>query len=243
MKHPFLLLALLTVATCPPALAAAQTSPPAGFTLTTGTPRANEQLSVRFDRADLSFRILPAEKRIEGVAVLDFTAKAPFEWMPLELDETFSIESIAIDGEDIHPDDGWNNDNGRLWIEMAGVQTGQTFQLRIAYSGSPHEAKNAPWDGGFVWGKTPDGKPWIATAVQGEGCDLFWPCIDHPQGEPAQVDLHITVPAGLSAPSNGRFLGKTDNTDGTTTWNWSARQPNTYAIALNVGPYVEMAAD
>lgn len=238
---PLALIPALLLAT--PDMAAAQATPPAGFTLTTGTPRAPEQLSVRFDKADLSFRIEPAGKRIEGVAVLDFTATAPFEWLPLELDEAFSIEAIAMDGEDIHPDDGWKNENGRLWIDLAGVEAGRAFQLRIAYSGTPHEARNAPWDGGFVWSSTPDGKPWVATAVQGEGCDLFWPCIDHPQGEPAQVDLHITVPAGLSAPSNGRFLGRTENADGTTTWNWSARQPNTYAIALNVGPYVEMAAD
>jgi aminopeptidase N len=61
----------------------------------------------------------------------------------------------------------------------------------------------APWDGGFVWAKTKSGKPWIATAVQGEGCDLFWPCIDHPSAEPGAMDIRITVPAGLAAPSNG----------------------------------------
>ena len=68
-------------------------------------------------------------------------------------------------------------------------------------------------------------QPWIASAVQGEGCDLFWPCIDHPQGEPDRVDLHITVPSDLSAPANGRFLGKVDHGDGWTTWNWSAKSP------------------
>ncbi|KAK0359208.1 hypothetical protein LTR94_032226, partial [Friedmanniomyces endolithicus] len=57
-----------------------------------------------------------------------------------------------------------------------------------------------------------------------------------------QVDLHITVPSGLSAPSNGRFMGKQDHMNGWTTWNWSAKSPNTYAIALNVGPYEEMNA-
>jgi aminopeptidase N len=241
-----LLLAAATAALAAlPFAANAQTSaaPPAGFTMTTGTPRTSEQTSVKFDHADLSFRLFPEEKRLDGVAELTFTATAPFEWMQLELDDAFAISAIAMDAEEIHPDDGWRNDNGRLSIDLAGVEAGQTFRLRIAYSGKPHEAKNAPWDGGFVWGTTPNGKPWIATAVQGEGCDLFWPCIDHPQGEPDRVDLHITVPAGLGAPSNGRFVGKSDNADGTTTWNWSARQPDTYAIALNVGPYVEMADD
>ena len=218
-------------------------APPPAFTLTTGTARTVEQTSVRFDHADLSFRLFPDEKRIEGAATLGFTATLPLSRMVVELDPAFAIASVTVDGLAI-PTEDWRNDDGRLGITLGReVETGESFRLAIAYSGKPHEAKNAPWDGGFVWTTTPDGKPWIATAVQGEGCDLFWPCIDHPQGEPERVDLHITVPAGLVAPSNGRFMGKIENADGTTTWNWSARQPDTYAIALNVGPYVEMAAD
>jgi aminopeptidase N len=57
------------------------------------------------------------------------------------------------------------------------------------------------------------------------------------------VDLHITVPTGLSAPSNGRFGGTVDHGDRWTTWNWSAANPNTYAVALNIGPYTMLSAD
>uniref|UniRef100_UPI0025D52B1C M1 family metallopeptidase n=1 Tax=uncultured Brevundimonas sp. TaxID=213418 RepID=UPI0025D52B1C len=121
--------------------------------------------------------------------------------------------------------------------------SGRSVALRVAYAGQPRVAPRAPWDGGFVWSTAPSGEPWIATAVQGEGCDIFWPCIDSPHGEPGRVDLHITVPSALSAPSNGRFLGKVDHGDGWTTWNWSAKSPNTYAIALNVGPYEEVSGD
>ena len=48
----------------------------------------------------------------------------------------------------------------------------------------------------MVWSKTPDGRTWFATTAEGYGCDLFWPCLDFPTGEPALVTLHITVPAG-----------------------------------------------
>jgi len=226
-----------------PALAQETSSPrdSTPFTLSSGTPRTPEQLALRFDKADLSFKLLPETRSIEGVAVLDFTATAPASAVVVELDTLFAIASVAVDGQTIV---GWSNPEGRLTIPLPRPLTaGQTTQVRIAYAGRPHQAKHAPWDGGFVWTTTPDGKPWIASAVQGEGCDLFWPCIDHPQGEPDRVDLHITIPSDLSAPANGRFLGKTDNSDGTTTWNWTARQPDTYAISLNVGPFVEMAAD
>ena len=47
------------------------------FTLSSGTPRTPEQLALRFDKADLSFKLLPETQSIEGVALLDFTATAP----------------------------------------------------------------------------------------------------------------------------------------------------------------------
>lgn len=231
-------------------VAAAQTlpAPPAStaFTLSSGTPRTPEQRAVRFDVADLAIRVLPETESIDAVATLTFTATAPLERIVVELDNRFAIGSIAVDGQPV-PSDAWSNPEGRLTLTLpAPLTAGQSTVIRIAYSGQPHRARNAPWDGGFVWRRTPEGKPWIATAVQGEGCDLFWPCIDHPQGEPGRVDLHITVPSDLAAPSNGRLVGKTENApdaDGrvTTTWHWTARDPNTYAIALNVGPYQEIA--
>ncbi len=212
------------------------------FTLSTGTERTPEQLAMRFDLADLAFKVLPETKTIEAVAALSFTATAPLEVLVVELDRRFAIASVQVDGADI-PAGNWSNPEGRMIVRLPRrLAIGDRAVLRIAYAGSPHPAENAPWDGGFVWTTTPDGQPWVATAVQGEGCDIFWPCIDHPQGEPARVDLHITVPSALAAPGNGRFLGKSDNGDGTTTWNWTAAHPDTYAISLNVGPYVELTA-
>ena len=213
------------------------------FTLTTGSPRTPEQLAVRFDKADLAIRVMPDRQAIDAVAVLDVTAVQPVDRLAFELDTRLPIRSIVLNGRPLTTAE-WRNPDGRLTITLPQtLPAGRGASVRIAYGGRPRVAPQAPWDGGVVWGAAPNGQPWIATAVQGEGCDLFWPCIDHPQGEPGRVDLHITVPTGLSAPSNGRFLGSVDHGDGWTTWNWSAREPNTYAIALNIGPYVEMSAD
>lgn len=212
------------------------------FTLATDQPRTPEQEAVRFDKADLSIRVMPDQKAIDAVAVLDFTALSPVSVLPVELDTRFDISAIAVDGTTLDASD-WRNDEGRLWIQLGReLAAGDAVSIRIAYAGQPREAPRAPWDGGFVWGTAPSGEPWIATAVQPEGCDLFWPCIDNPLSEPGRVDLHITVPSNLAAPSNGRFLGKQDRGDGWTTWNWSAANPNTYAIALNIGPYEEVSA-
>ncbi|RZI56877.1 MAG: M1 family peptidase, partial [Zymomonas sp.] len=109
------------------------------------------------------------------------------------------------------------------------------------YGGTPHVAVRAPWDDGIVWAKTPDGKPWIATTSEGYGCDLVWPCLDFPRGEPDSVDLHITVPAGLKAPGPGTFVRMDTLADGRTTWHWKARSPNPYSIALQVAPYKDLS--
>lgn len=206
-------------------------------TAASGLPMTPEQRAVRFDRADLAIEVKPDRYRIDGVAMLGFTARRPLDRMVVDLDPNLHVRSVAVNGREIGPG-GWSNPLGRMTVRLpAPVPAGGRFQLRIAYGGRPHTAVHAPWDGGFVWAKTEDGQPWIATAVQGEGCDLFWPCIDHPMGEPGLVDLHITVPKPLAAPSNGRLLGIRDAGRDRRTFDWRITNPNTYAIALNVGPY------
>ena len=247
MRIKILLLAAASALTLSACATVAQPAPTpresTAFTLATDQPLTPEQQAMQFDKADLSIKVLPDDKAIDAVAVLDFTAKAPLTALVVELDTLLTISSVQIDGVDVAVD-RWSNPEGRLTVQLPEtLATGRSVALRVAYAGQPRVAPRAPWDGGFVWSTAPSGEPWIATAVQGEGCDIFWPCIDSPHGEPGRVDLHITVPSALSAPSNGRFLDKVDHGDGWTTWNWSAKSPNTYAIALNVGPYEEVSGD
>ena len=200
-----------------------------------------EQTALRFDSADLAFEVLPETESLNGVATLVFTAKAPLARLPIDLDRNLPVSAIAIDGVAL-PASAWTNPEGRLTITLPkSVAAGQKVTAKITYGGTPHVAVKAPWDDGMVWSKTPDGRTWFATTAEGYGCDLFWPCLDFPTGEPALVTLHITVPKGLKAPSNGVLLGVDTLADGRTTWNWRAKHPNTYGIALNVGPYEEIS--
>ena len=200
-----------------------------------------EQTALRFDSADLAFEVLPETESLNGVAKLTFTAKAPLTRLPIDLDRNLPVSAIAIDGVPLAPS-AWSNPEGRLMITLPKpVPAGGKVTAKITYGGTPHVAVKAPWDDGMVWSKTPDGRTWFATTAEGYGCDLFWPCLDFPTGEPALVTLHITVPKGLKAPSNGVLLGVDTLADGRTTWNWRAKHPNTYGIALNVGPYDEIS--
>ncbi|MDP3404857.1 MAG: M1 family metallopeptidase [Brevundimonas sp.] len=215
---------------------------PTAFTLQTDLPRTPEQEAVRFDKADLSIQVLPEEKSIAGVAVLDFTVLEPIQRLAVELDTLFVISEIQLDGT-VMPADLWSNPEGRLTVEIpAGLATGDTPTLTIAYAGQPRVAPRAPWNGGFVWATAPTGEPWVGSAVQLNGCDLVWPCIDNSNAEPGRLDMHITTPANVSAPGPGVFLGMTENADGTRTWSWSIARPNIYAAMINVGPYEEVTA-
>jgi aminopeptidase N len=205
-------------------------------TVNSGAERPPEQLAVVFEKADLALRIDPATRTIRGDATLTFQALSPLGRIVLDLDNHLPIDSVAVDGQ-LLPPGAYSNPDGRLAITLPRqVAAGERVAVRVRYHGAPHVAKQAPWDGGFVWSSTPDGQPWVASAVQGEGCDLFWPCIDHPMGKAKLIDQHITVPAPLVAAGAGIALGM-DEADGWRTWHWRAKNPSTYGISVNVGPY------
>ena len=85
-------------------------------------------------------------------------------------------------------------------------------------------------------------QPWISTTVEGEGCDLFWPCIDHPQGKPKLIDLHISVPSPLVVAGNGVALGMEEK-DGWPHLRLARKKSSTYGVALNIGPYEMLSGD
>lgn len=200
-----------------------------------------EQAKLGFETADLAIEIFPDREAIAGTAKLVFVAKAPLTELVIDLDRNLPVSTISIDEKPLPPT-AWTNPQGQLRITLpGGVAAGRRVSAKITYGGTPHVAVRAPWDDGFVWSKTKTGQAWVASTAEGYGCDLFWPCLDFPTGEPGEVTLHITVPKGLSAPANGIFLGSDTLSDGRTTWNWRTKHPNTYAIAITVGPYEQVA--
>ena len=235
-------LVLAVAAALAPVAAIAQQPGLTPTTAATGLPRTPEQLASVIEKAELSFRVDPAKKRLEGDATLHLRVSQQLQRLVVDLDRNYAIERVEIDGAPV--DAGhWRNPEGRMQVDLPRpLAAGGQATLRIRYAGQPHEAKKAPWDGGIVWAKAPTGEPWVATAVQGEGCDLLWPCIDHPMGKPLEVVQHVTVPSPLVAAGNGIAEGM-DEQDGWRTYHWRARMPDTYAIALNIGPYELLQTD
>lgn len=237
---------VLAACTPPPARHAAAPAlprnhqPVAKHTGDTGGPMPAEEAALEPRHADLQFRIEPDSQSIQGDATLVFGVKSGLKTMVLDLDPELTIRSVKVDGRaaKFADPDGW------LRISpVAPLAAGAQVTVEVVYGGQPHVAKNAPWDDGFVWAKTDKGRPWVASTAEGMGCDLFWPCIDQPTAEFPLVDQHVTVGPGLSAASNGRLLGVRDAGKGWRTFDWRAKHPDTYAVAINVAPYEVLKRD
>ncbi|MFK2932161.1 M1 family metallopeptidase [Dyella agri] len=216
--------------------------PLTALTKDSGTPEPAEQKRVHFDHAELHIAVHPDTQSIDGKATLDFSVLETTDVLLVDLDRNLPVSAVSVDGQPL-PASAWRNPEGRLRIQLPhAVAKGGKLSATIVYGGKPHVAKMAPWDGGFVWSHTKDGQPWVGSAVEGEGCDLFWPCVDQPDGKPDLVDLYVTVPKPLAAPGNGVLIGVSDEGN-TRTWHWRAKHPTTYAISINVGPYQELKGE
>lgn len=199
-----------------------------------------QPLSVLAQAADvktyeLDLEIDMARHTLRGVGRTGFVLLQPAAQLELKLDSRYRIDRIEVDGQAAT----YERTGGVLTIALGAEQpVGSAIEVAVFYRGRPHAAKNAPWDGGTVWAKTTDGKAWMATAVQGEGCDLLWPCKDHFADKANSMRIRLTVPNGLSAVTNGVLQQVTAVGSDKQQFDWLLSVPaSDNNIALNVGPY------
>jgi aminopeptidase N len=204
--------------------------------LDSGRPLSDNLAAYDVEHYALRNDVQVEQKAIAGSAAIRFKAVQEMSTLELDFDGLFTIDRIEDGAGPLE----YRRDEAKLYVALRSpVPAGASHEVTVHYHGRPLEAEAAPWAGGFVWSETPSGKPWIATAMQGEGCDIWWPCKDHPTGEPASMDLYFTVPGGLKAASNGVLIDVIDEGNGRSTFHWRTEVPtNTYGVALNVGPYV-----
>ena len=219
-----------------------QQPPLAARTAESGAPLDAVQQAMETPRLTLALRVDPASESIAGQADYTIRAGSALDRLEFDLDPRLPVSRVTLDGQPLAAG-MWSSKDGLVSIELpAPLAKGSAAQVGISYAGKPRVAPKAPWDGGFVWSKTADGKPWIASAVQSEGCDLFWPCLDHPSKRVGLLEFHVTVPEGLFDASNGKLVGTTA-ADGWRTYHWRARAPNGYGVSLQIGPYELAQAD
>ncbi|WP_311196012.1 M1 family metallopeptidase [Antarcticibacterium sp. 1MA-6-2] len=201
--------------------------------------------SLRSERAydvqkyHLQVRVDPEERFISGFNTISFKAEKDLPVMQIDLFENMTIDSILRKDQQLK----YNRRHNAVFVDLKDpVKASKTDSIKVYFSGHPIVAKNAPWDGGFVFTKDKEGNHWIAVAVQGTGASLWYPNKDHQSDEPEAALIEVEVPNGLMNVSNGKFQGEKDMGDGYTRWSWKVTNPiNNYNIVVNIANYTHFS--
>lgn len=187
----------------------------------------------------LNVEVFPESKSIKGTNLIDYKVLQAKQVLQLELQAPLVIDSIVQDKQLL----SYTNKGFSYFINLKKEQlAGQTEQIQVYYHGQPKEAKQAPWDGGFVWKKDRNGKPFIATANQSIGPSIWWPCKDHPYDEAESAQITITCPSTVLNVSNGKPTQTIKHNNGTTSYTWEVKNPiNSYGIAVNIADYAHFS--
>lgn len=198
-----------------------------------------ERTSFDVLRYDLTIKVDVDNKFISGSNTIEFEVVQPTQKIQIDLFKNMQVDSIVYQKTKL----SFQREYNAVFIQFPSeLRTGSKESIQFYYSGKPIIAKNAPWDGGFVFKKDAAGKPWIGVAVQGTGASLWYPVKDSQSDEPNYgASIKVAVPNGLMNVSNGRFLGSEDLKNGYTRWDWEVKSPiNTYDITLNIADYVHI---
>jgi len=188
---------------------------------------------------DLHLRIDPKSRSISGYNAIDFEVLEPQQVMQLDLFDNMIIDSIVFEGKQLK----YKREYNAVFIDFETQLFEETQkQLKFYYHGKPIEARNPPWDGGFVFKRDKNGNPWIAVAVQGTGASLWFPNKDHQGDEPDSAVINLTVPKDLVAVSNGKLIQTHKENEAYMTYTWRVSKPiNNYNITVNIGNYVNFS--
>ncbi len=184
----------------------------------------------------LSLKVDPADSSFSGTNLIEYRVLETGRRMQIDMQPPMRILKVMQNGveQEVEQD-------GNAWfVSLSGQQeTGTRNSVVVEFAGKPKVSRRPPWDGGVAWKSDENGRPFIATAVQGAGASIFWPCKDHPYDEPDSMLISVTFPADLMNVSNGRLRRITENDDGTKTTDWFVSNPiNAYGVNVNIGKYV-----
>src|SRR5690606_30137222 len=127
----------------------------------------------------------------------------PTDSLQLDLQELMFLDSVVTDGKKLH----FSKEGNVWWIEHSfkEKQIGSEIAFTVYYHGKPQEARNPPWDGGFIWKKDALRNSWVSVACQGLGASSWWPCKDYQGDEPdSGMQIGFEFPCGMQMVANGK---------------------------------------
>ncbi len=186
----------------------------------------------------LDLRVDPDKQTISGKNSVRFKMLADGTRIQLDLHPDLHVDKILLapSGAELR----YTRDQLAVFIDFPEtLHAGQEYTIDFYYSGHPLTTARF---GGFTFAKDPKGRPWIYTADEDIGANVWWPNKEQWRDEPESMTISVAVPNGLMDVSNGKFMGKKDLGDGYTRWDWAVHYPiNNYDVALNIGDYVQFS--
>lgn len=182
----------------------------------------------------LKVKIDPFSQTIQGSSAVQFIVKENTKRMQLDLSQLLTIDSIVFNQQRCFSERYHDSFFIKLPTE---VQKGEQHTVTVFYHGKPIIAKQAPWDGGFVFSKDTLGNPFIGVACENIGASSWWPCKDILSDRCDSADLFFEVPNKLQAIANGKFM-ETQRLDSTHIFHWKVSYPiANYNVSVTVGKF------
>ena len=153
--------------------------------------------------------------RVEGVSTIDAAATIDgLTDFTVDLRSNLTVTSVTGNVA------SWTRAGHTVVITLDhAYDTGQAFQVAIAYQGYPQSAGF----GAFGWWER-NGNLVVATLSQPYYARYWWPCKDA-LGDKATMQMHVTVPDPLIAASNGVYEGSEPLSGGRTKYMWHETYP------------------
>ncbi|RYY96829.1 MAG: M1 family peptidase, partial [Chitinophagaceae bacterium] len=159
--------------------------------------------------------------------------------MQIDLQDPMTIDKVTADLPDgkTRRSLPFRRDGNAWTVDTRGL--GNADAVSIDFHGIPRPAINPPWDGGWIWKKDKQGRPWMSVACQGLGASVWYPCKDHQSDEPEQgATLTMNVPDSMTAIANGRPVNQKKE-GGLASYTWEVKSPiNSYNLVPYIGKYV-----
>jgi aminopeptidase N len=187
----------------------------------------------------LDIIVKPSDSTIYGTNTVTYRVIKSAGIMQIDLQEPLNLTAAMQNGKPLI----YKREGNVYWIELSEKQEpGKIYSVILSYGGRPRISKRPPWDGGITWKKDSNGLPFVASACQGDGASLWWPCKDHMYDEPDSMLISVNVPGNLIDVSNGRLRSVVKHRDKTKTFNWFVANPiNNYGVNINIGDYAHFS--
>ena len=181
---------------------------------------------------DLHVSYTPRTHHLSGVATIRAHATKALSRFDLDLRRNLGVRSVLVDGRRATFSQPRSLEQELVITPRHALAAGHRFTVQVTYAGTARHVTDP--DGsldGFI--TTTDG---AFVASEPQGSPTWFPVNDRP-ADKATYAVTVTVPQGLTAVSNGAYLGHR-TVAGRTTWRWRLDRPvSSYLVTATIGKF------